>query len=210
MAPFPIIPSEEPKGGVTMKERIYSVLILSSSATFHAVLKSLLPLPDDAPVCSVYTVNAAKKALGTKQFDFIIVDTPLSDASGKLFAIDAAKRKESVVLLFVKQTLLPEIYDEVTEQGIFTLAKPTSKAAIAQALSWMGSAREHLRRFKNETLAIEKKIDDIRVINRAKWLLISELKLSEPDAHHYIEKQAMDRCITKRKIAEDIIKMYSL
>ena len=50
---------------------------------------------------------------------------------------------------------------------------------------------------------------EIRIVNKAKWLLISELKMSEADAHRYIEKQAMDQCITKRSIAEDIIKTYS-
>lgn len=50
---------------------------------------------------------------------------------------------------------------------------------------------------------------EIRLVNKAKWLLISELKMSEPDAHHYIEKQAMNRCISKRFIAEEIIKTYS-
>ena len=52
-------------------------------------------------------------------------------------------------------------------------------------------------------------MDEIKTVNRAKWLLISELKLSEPDAHRYIEKQAMDRCVPKRQIAEEIIKTYS-
>ena len=50
---------------------------------------------------------------------------------------------------------------------------------------------------------------EIRLINRAKWLLIKELKMDEPQAHRYIEKQAMDQCITKREVAETLIKMYS-
>ena len=50
---------------------------------------------------------------------------------------------------------------------------------------------------------------EIRLVNKAKWLLISELKMSEPDAHRYVEKQAMDRCVTRRRIAEEIIKTYS-
>ena len=33
-------------------------------------------------------------------------------------------------------------------------------------------------------------------------------KAVEPEAHRYIEKQAMDRCITRREIASEIIKMY--
>ena len=46
-------------------------------------------------------------------------------------------------------------------------------------------------------------------VNRAKWLLISSLGMSEPEAHRYIEKQAMDRCVPKGVIADEIIRTYS-
>lgn len=193
-----------------MRDHAYHVLLLSSSATFHAVLKSLLPSSDYPVVCSAYSAQAAKELQREQQFDLVFVDTPLPDASGKLFALEACRRKGAVVLLFSKQELFEEINDEVIEQGIFTLAKPTSKAILAQALRWMRSAREGLRLSENKTHQVEQKIEDIRIINRAKWLLISELKMNEADAHHYIEKQAMDRCLTKRQIAEDIIRMCSL
>ena len=57
--------------------------------------------------------------------------------------------------------------------------------------------------------AIEEKMEEIRFVNKAKWLLIRELKMDEPEAHRYIEKQAMDRCVTRREIAAEIIKLYS-
>ena len=67
------------------------------------------------------------------------------------------------------------------------------------ALSWLVSARERLRKFEKKTLSIEEKMAEIRIVNKAKWILISELKMDEPNAHRYIEKQAMDQCITKRE-----------
>ena len=51
-------------------------------------------------------------------------------------------------------------------------------------------------------------MNEIRIVNRAKWLLIGELKMTEPDAHRYIEKQAMDRCVSRCQIAEEIIRTY--
>ena len=45
-------------------------------------------------------------------------------------------------------------------------------------------------------------------MNRAKWLLIENLHLAEPDAHRYVEKQAMDLRISKREAAECIIQSY--
>jgi response regulator NasT len=52
-------------------------------------------------------------------------------------------------------------------------------------------------------------MEEIRIVNRAKWLLINERKMAEPEAHRYIEKQAMDRCIPKGDVAREIIDMYS-
>ena len=92
---------------------------------------------------------------------------------------------------------------------MFALAKPFSRPVLALALDWMASARERLRKLEKKTLSVEEKMEEIRVVNRAKWLLISGLKMEEPQAHRYIEKQAMDRCVSKKEIAEEIIKTYS-
>ena len=48
-------------------------------------------------------------------------------------------------------------------------------------------------------------MEEIRLVNRAKWLLIEQLKMTEAEAHRHIEKQAMDRCVTRRAVAEDIL-----
>ena len=56
---------------------------------------------------------------------------------------------------------------------------------------------------------MEEKLLELRTVNRAKWLLINELKMTEADAHRYIEKQAMDSCVSKKTIAETIIRTYS-
>ena len=80
---------------------------------------------------------------------------------------------------------------------------------MAIALSWLSSSREKLRKTEKKTLSIEEHMEEIRIVNRAKWLLISELKMDEQGAHRYIEKQTMDRCISKRIVAEEIIKTYA-
>jgi len=168
----------------------------------------LLPESKYNPVSIVADVSAAKRAFAERAFDYVIINSPLPDDSGTRFAIDTCNSKGTVVLLIVRSDLHAEIYDRVAEHGVFTLQKPTSKPTIITALSWMASARERLRKLEKKTLSIEEKMEEIRIVNRAKWLLITELKMDEPDAHRYIEKQAMDRCISKREIAEEIIKTY--
>ena len=194
---------------MSLKERVYSVLIVSAAESFNEALSALLPNSKYSPTHFVSNISAAKRALAERAFDFVIINSPLPDDIGTRFAIDTGSSKETVVLLMVRAELQAEIYDKVAEHGVFVLPKPTSKPTMAIALSWLSCAREKLRKTEKKTLSIEEKMEEIRIVNRAKWILIRELKLDEPEAHRYIEKQAMDRCVSKRVVAEEIIKTYT-
>ena len=192
-----------------LKERIYSILVVSSSENFNQALSSLLPAALFEPVCFIGGISAAKRLLSERQYDFVIINAPLPDDFGTVFAMDTCSANGTVTLLIVPASSIEEIRSKVVEHGVFTLPKPLSTQMFMLALDWMASARERLRRSEKKTLSIEEKMHEIRLINRAKWLLITELKMEEPRAHRYIEKQAMDRCISRSEVAEEIIRTYS-
>lgn len=194
---------------MSLKERVYSILIVSATDRFTSVFADLLPEARYCPVDTVTSVSAAKRVLSEKAFDFVIINAPLPDDPGTRFAIDICTTKQSAVLLLVKNDIHADIHNKVAEYGVFTLPKPISKITMAHALNWLESARERLRQFEKKSISVEDKMAEIRLVNKAKWLLISELHMSEPDAHRYIEKQAMDRCVSRRCIAEEIIKTYT-
>ena len=194
---------------MSLRERIYSVLVVSSSEKLNTALLPLLPESRFSPVTVVSSVSAAKRITAERRFDCIIVNSPLPDDTGTGFAVDAAGLPGTVVAMLVRAEVLDEIFDKVAEHGVFTLPKPVSRPILTLALEWMSSAREKLRKLEKKTLSVEEKMEEIRIVNRAKWLLISELKMDEPRAHRYIEKQAMDRCIPRREVAEEIIRTYS-
>ena len=194
---------------MSLEERIYSVLVVSAAEKLNTALSDLLPKSHYQPVRIVTSVSSGKREWSERSYDFIIINSPLPDDTGIRLAIDIGSAKEAVVTLLVRPEFHDDVRDKVTEYGIFTLAKPLSRPVLTLALNWMAAVRERLRKMEKKALSIEEKMEEIRVVNRAKWLLISELKMDEPQAHRYIEKQAMDRCISKRDIAEEIIKTYS-
>ena len=194
---------------MSLKERIYSILIVSATDSFTSAFADLLPEARYSPVDTVTSISVAKRVLAEKTYDFVIINAPLPDDAGTRFAIDTCTTKQSAVLLLVKNDIHAGIHDRVAEYGVFTLPKPISKVTMTHALNWLESARERLRQFEKKSISIEDKMAEIRLVNKAKWLLISELKMSEPDAHRSVEKQAMDRCVSKRCIAEEIIKTYT-
>lgn len=193
---------------MSLKERVYSVLVISSKENFNASLQSLLPESKYAPVQIVSSVSLAKRVLLERSFDFVFINTPLPDDFGTRFAIEISGNKGTVILLLVRNEVYEEVCDKVTEYGILTLPKPASKQMVAHTLNFMAGIRERLRKLENKSLSMEEKMKEIRLVNRAKWVLIDELKMSETDAHRYIEKQAMDRCVSRREIAEEIISTY--
>ena len=193
---------------MSLKERVYSVLVVSASDRINQALAEFYTSPLYSPVNFVSGVSAAERALAERDFDFVIVNSPLPDDSGIRFSIDTVASRNSVVLFLATAEQHADSFDRLAEYGVFLMQKPVSKPAFRLASEWLISARERIRRTEKKTLSIEEKMNEIRLVNRAKWLLISELKMSEPDSHRYIEKQAMDRCISRRLVAEEIIKTY--
>lgn len=192
-----------------LEEQVYSVLVVSAAEPFNSALSTMLPEAAFSPVHFVSSIRVAKQVLAQRDFDFVLINSPLPDDPGIRFATDLCTAKGTVILLLVRSDIHDDIRDRVVKHGVFTLPKPISRSVFFQALSWMASARERLRKFETSTLSIEDKMEEIRLTNRAKWLLIDQRQMDEPQAHRYIEKQAMDRCISKRAVAQEIIQMYT-
>ncbi|MGI5893047.1 MAG: ANTAR domain-containing response regulator [Candidatus Merdivicinus sp.] len=194
---------------MNLQEQGYRVLIVSASDSFNTTLRTLLPEAVYSLVQFVSNIGEAQRTVLENAFDFIIINSPLPDDTGIRFSIDMCGQKGTVVLLFIRNESYDITHEKVGKYGVFTLPKPTSRQMVIQALYWLSSARERLRKLEKKAVSIEEKMEEIRLVNRAKWLLIDKLKMTESDAHRFLEKQAMDRCISRREAAECVIRTYS-
>ena len=193
---------------MSLEEKVYSVLVVSAAESFNASIKPLFPEFRFSPVQWESSVNAARRLLAERSFDLVLINSPLPDDPGFRFAIDLAGEKGTVVLLFVREDSYEAVWSRAAEYGVFTLAKPTSRQTVAQALDWMIAAVERMRLLEKKAVTLEERMQEIRQVNRAKWLLIDRCQMTEAEAHRYIEKRAMDECVTKAEIAEGIIRTY--
>ena len=193
---------------MVFQERTYSVLIVTASDSFTDSVMPLLPMTDYWPVSTARSVGEARRKLTDTEFDIVLINTPLPDDFGTRLALDVCASSGTGVLLLVGAEHYPDVNARVSPYGVLVLSKPTSAQLLSQSLLLLCGTRERLRRMEQKTASIEEKMEEIRMVNRAKWLLIEQLKMTEQDAHRYIEKQAMDRCVTKRVIAEQILSTY--
>lgn len=193
---------------MSLEERTYSILVVSSADSFNGAMAAMLPKASFQPIISVKTVAAAQRAVAERSFDFVIINSPVKDDLGMRFAIDCSASRQALALLLIPNEIHAEVYAKVAEHGVFTLQKPMNKQSMENALRWLLTAKRKLTGAERKTTKMEDKMEEIRLVNKAKWLLISNEGMLEPEAHRFLEKEAMDRCITKKSVAEEIIKKY--
>ena len=194
---------------MVFQERTYSVLLVSAFEKFNAAVTPLLPVSDYWPVTVVKSVAEARRRLLEQSYDIVLINAPLPDDFGMRLAIDTCNSSGAGVLLLVKNEVYNDIYSKVVGYGVMTLSKPTSTQMVAQSLRVLCATRERLRKVEERQASVEEKIEEIRLVNKAKWQLIECLRMTEAEAHRYIEKQAMDQRVSKREIAESIIETYT-
>ena len=194
---------------MAINDKAYSVLVVSAIDNFNSAMASMLPDGSFQPVVYAKSIASAQRAFAERSFDFVIVNAPLKDDLGIRFAIDCSTSGNTLVLFLVQNEIHMDVYTKVAEHGIFTLPKPMSKQSMDTALRWLLTAKHKFGKIEKKSTKIEDKMEEIRLVNKAKWLLISNEGLLEPEAHHYLEKEAMNRCISKKQLAAEIIEKYS-
>ncbi len=193
---------------MVFRERTYSVLIVSSSGKFNDFIRPLLPGTDYWPVEAASDCGSARRLILEREFDLVLINSPLKDEFGTQLSIDICSGSDTGVLLFIRNDTFEEIDAKVSEQGVCTIQKPVNSAVVAQSLRMLCAQRERLRRKQETQNRVEDKIAEIRLINKAKWILIEQKQMSESEAHHYLEKQAMDLRLSKKEEAEQIIRIF--
>lgn len=193
---------------MSFETRSYRILVVSSSEKFNASIHRILQDNHFDPIQYTGSIASAKREILEHTYDMVLVNAPLPDEFGTRFAIDCVAEKSTICTMLVKADIHDGVYAKVTGQGVFTLSKPAPAQTIITALKWMIAARERVRKLEKKNTSIENKMEEIRIVNKAKWVLIDELKMTEDDAHRYISKQAMDRCLSKREVAQSIINTY--
>lgn len=150
-------------------------------------------------------ISAVLRASSSQDISAIISaqkpDAVIMSGSASAAAFDAAERSSSAILLLTDDAALLR---RCVRSGVMT-ARPDELAALLPSL--LASA-ERLRALRDKTSSLQQRLDDSRIVTRAKLLLISRLGMSEGDAHRYIEKAAMDSCLHRRDVAESIIRTY--
>lgn len=112
------------------------------------------------------------------------------------------------IFVLLPSSLYDILKERWTDPSIFLFSLPVNRTEFCASLSSLMKMNLRLKQLSDEKQLLLDKIADLKIIGRAKCVLIEYLKMTEKEAHRYIEKQAMDLRLSKRTAAENILKTY--
>ena len=187
-----------------MEAESHSVLLVSRDNKIISQISAFLapPLFD---LTTTSDFNEARRLATERSFNIIIADS--GDGFDTDFAINVAD-SYSTILLLVPNEHFDEISYRVEGYGILTITKPFEPFYFYNMIKIAIAVQYKVQVLSSQTTKLKVKMEEIKLANRAKMLLMSNMNMSEQEAHRYIEKEAMDRGMKRTAISEEIIKTY--
>ena len=195
-------------------------LIVSSGEKGRDMLCGVLTDMGAGDISTVTSGAEARRGFADADWQVILINTPLSDEFGHELAVFAAGStgagvgllpwllRIAGVVLLVKAEMADEVAVRVEDAGVFVVPKPLNRALLFGAVKLAQAANRRIMGLQRQNNILQQKIDDIRLVDRAKCALIQYRLLTEPEAHKYIEREAMDSRRTRREVAQAILRMY--
>ncbi|WP_022932784.1 ANTAR domain-containing response regulator [Treponema bryantii] len=187
-----------------MEAESHSVLLVSRDSKIVSQISAFL-VPPLFELTTTSDFNEARRLATERSFNIIIADS--GDGYDTDFAINLAD-SYSTILLLVPNEHFDEISYRVEGYGILTITKPFEPFYLYNMMKIAIAVQYKVQVLSSQTTKLKVKMEEIKQVNRAKMLLMQNMKMTEQEAHRYIEKEAMDRGMKKTAISEEIIKTY--
>ena len=185
-----------------------NVLIVCGKSEVASSMESTLFKEGYYPVNCAHSANEARRQFFL-QPDLIIVSAPLPDELGIDFVYDAHERTSAGIIVIARPEQVSSMQDALESTGAMILPKPINRLTLLQSARFALSVRNSMEQLRIERDKLKKRMDERKIIEQAKWLLVERLSISEPEAFRYIQKKAMDLRLPQLQVAEEILKEYT-
>ena len=181
------------------------VVIAEDEALIRLDLKEMLEEEGYAVVAEVGDGEAAVEQVTSLRPDLAILDVkmPVLDGISAAERIAAERLAPVVILTAFSQR---ELVERARDAGAMAyLVKPFTKADLVPAIEMAVSRFTEISALEREVATLSDRLETRKLIERAKGLLQAKQGMTEPDAFKWIQRAAMDRRTTMKRVAEVVL-----
>lgn len=140
--------------------------------------------------------------------DLVVMDIKMPKLDGISAAEKIGELKIPVVLLtaFSQSDLVARA---AAAGAMAYVTKPFKPTDLLPAIQIALSRHEELTSLEAEIADLSERLETRKIMDRAKGLLQSKMKLSEPESFRWIQKASMDRRLTMAQVAKAVVEQLS-
>ena len=140
--------------------------------------------------------------------DLVVMDIKMPKLDGISAAEKIGELKIPVVLLtaFSQSDLVARA---AAAGAMAYVTKPFKPTDLLPAIQIALSRHEELTSLEAEVADLSERLETRKIMDRAKGLLQSKMKLSEPESFRWIQKASMDRRLTMAQVAKAVVEQLS-
>jgi response regulator NasT len=137
--------------------------------------------------------------------ELAIIDTA-AKGKGWLATVTAIREKLKIPVILLGKAFGSEAIEQALAAGAGGfLAKPVRKEELWPAIELAAVHNHEVEELKEKVAELEGALESRRIIEKAKGVLMHENGFSEPEAFRRMQKLAMDKRTSLKKIAEAIL-----
>jgi len=181
------------------------VVIADADAENRQKLKEILTHAGYMVAGVVEDGRSALKVIFQTEPDVVVMDARLPGAEGlEIARIIEEHRAAPVILLTTAHE--QELVEEAATTWIFGyLIKPVEEKQLFMAIEIAIASYKKIIKLEEENKRLRQTLEDRKLVERAKGLLMEVKSMSERDAYKYLQRKSMDNCVPIAKIARQII-----
>lgn len=140
--------------------------------------------------------------------DLVILDYRLRGMNGHEVSEILIDEGVCPVMALISSGEVSSFINLSQEPTFVPLVKPCSRDTLLNTVHLLVKTAKSIGALEKELKEVKGTKNSKSLVTQAKKLLMEHMDLSEDDAHRRIQKQSMDKGISKVKIAEAVILMY--
>ena len=192
-------------GSPTDADKPHRVLIAEDEALIRLDLAEMLREEGYEVVGEAGDGQEAVELAESLNPDLVIMDVKMPRRDGIDAAAEIAQKRIApiVVLTAFSQR---ELVERARDAGAMAyLVKPFSITDLIPAIELAVSRFGELAALENEVATLSDRLETRKLVERAKGLLQANQGMSEPEAFKWIQRAAMDRRTTMKRVAEVVL-----
>jgi two-component system, response regulator PdtaR len=185
--------------------RCLRIAVAEDEQLMRKYLEETLTLLGHKVPCLAATADELIEGCKAVRPDLVITDIRLPDMDG-LLAAARVYECEAVPIIVISAFHDPELIERAEKNHVLAyLVKPIKQQDLEPAISIAMSRFEDYRTVRQEADDLRQALEDRKIIERAKGLLMKRANLNEPEAFRRLQKLARDKNQKLVEIAQMIV-----